>query len=179
MTLSCNKRYQKRTYGPGIFINEATIADVQDVSGLILPFMERPFEIGIKLYLDIGRNFQPELVIAGDFKRDPATGEVVGWGGAFVVQEALSRLGYTGPLEDGNKIPEEVLLELVGKQFLRLSYVSGQKENGKLRYSDWNQIATPEEGPDDLLLRWKRSLQRGYPRNFRPELMDRAAGEAA
>ena len=93
MTLSCNNTFPKRTYGPGVYINEVTVADVQDISGTTLPFLERPVDIGIRLYLDIGREFQPELIIAGNFKRDPATNEVIGWGGAFVVQEALSRLG--------------------------------------------------------------------------------------
>jgi len=172
MTLSCDKKYQKRTFGPGVYINESTIADVQDISGMTLPFMDHPVDIGLKLYLEIGRNFQPELVIAGDFKRDPATGEVIGWGGAFVVQEALSRLGYTGTLTPTNELPAGILEPLVGKKILRLSYVSGEKDNGKPRYSDWNQIGTPEDGPDDLLLRWKRSLQRGDPKNYRPQLLE-------
>ena len=171
MTLSCNNTFPKRTYGPGVYINEVTVADVQDISGTTLPFLERPVDIGIKLYLDIGREFQPELIIAGNFKRDPSTNEVIGWGGAFVVQEALSRLGYQGELEPNNSISDKVLLAIVGKRFLRLSYISGMREGGKPRYSDWNHIATVEEGPEDLLSRWKHSLSKGYPKKYCPDLL--------
>ncbi len=172
MTLSCEKQWYKRTYGPGIYVNEVTIAGAEDVSGVTLPYLQRPMDIGIKLVLDIGRDFQPELVIAGNFKRDLETGEVIGWGGAFVVQEALLRLGFTGSLESGNRMPASILAGLVGKRFLRLSYVSGRKENGQLRYSDWSHIATTEEGPEDLVRRFKWSLTKGYPRNYRPEVLN-------
>ena len=168
MTLTCDTKFQRRTYAPGVYINEATIVKAEDVSGEKLPYLQRPVEMGLKLTLDIGREFQPELIIAGELKHDTATGEVIGWGSAFVVQEALSRLGYTGPLTIQNRIPADVLNGLVGKKLLRLSYVSGVRENGKSRYSDWNQIGTPEDGVEELLARWKRSVRRGYPSNYRP-----------
>ena len=175
MTLSCKSPFNSSTYAPGIFINQVTVVGAVDVSGTQLPFMERPIDIGLKLTLDIGRDFQPELLIAGNFKRDPKSNEVVGWGSAFVVQEALARLGYTGTLEGDNRIPADVLAEVVGKHIYRLSYVSGQKDGGKLRYSDWNQIATLEEGGDDLLARFKKSLTRGYPKNYKPDLLTEPA----
>lgn len=174
MTLSCTSPFQKRSFGPGIYINEVTIADVADISGQQLPFLTEPVDIGIKLFLDIGRDFQPEMIVAGNLKRDPDTGEVIGWGSAFVLQDALSKLGFTGNLEEGNRIPLDALEGLIGKKFLRLSYVSGLKPNDKPRYSDWSQIGTVEEGPDALAARFKRSLQKGYPRNYRPHLLEEA-----
>jgi hypothetical protein len=172
MTLSCNKPYTKRNYGPGIYINEATIANVEDISGQPLPFTEQPFDIGIKLTLDIGKDFRPEMIIAGNFKRDPESGEIIGWGSGFVVQEALTRLGYSGVLAEGNRIPTDALVSLIGKTFLRLSYVSGTRNDGKFKYTDWNQIATVDEGADSLASRFKRSLTKGYPRNYHPDLLD-------
>jgi hypothetical protein len=135
-------------------------------------FTEQPFDIGIKLTLDIGKDFRPEMIIAGNFKRDPDSGEIIGWGSGFVVQEALTRLGYSGVLAEGNRIPTEALESLIGKTFLRLSYVSGTRNDGKFRYTDWNQIATVEEGAESLMSRFKRSLSKGYPRNYHPDLLD-------
>jgi len=179
MTLSCERQWQKRTYGPGIYINEATISDVLDISGETLPYLDRPYDIGIKLTLDIGRGFQPELTIGGNFRRDVDTNEVTGWGSAFTVAEALSRFGYNSELSADNTIPPDVLQSLVGKQFLRLSYVSGTKQNGKLRYSDWSQIATLDEGAESLAERFRRSLAKGYPRNYRPQVLDGSVTEPA
>jgi hypothetical protein len=172
MTLSCTNPWSANHYGNGIFINKVTVANVEDISGQQSPFLDTPFDIGIKFVLDIGRDFQPELIIAGNFKRDPITDEVIGWGNGFVVQEALAKLGYTGNLEDGNKIPPEILKEFIGESFYRLAYVSGLKGNGKPKYTDWNQIATLEEGADSLMKRFKKSLQKGYPKNYRPSLLD-------
>ena len=172
MTLSCSSTWTKRTYGPGIFVNQVEIADVQDISGEQLPYMEKSVDVGIKLILEIGREFKPEQIIAGIFKRDSASGEVIGWGSGWLVRDALNRLGYSGPLNEGNTIPADALQPLVGKRFNRLSYISGQKSNGKPRYSDWNQIATIEEGAESLVSRFKRSLAKGYPKNYRPQILD-------
>lgn len=171
MILSCENAWKKPGHGLGIYVNEVTVIGAEDISGVELRFGNM-FDIGIKLTVDVGRDFYPELIIAGNFKHDPDSSEVIGWGGAFVVQEALSRLGYTGNLEKQNNIPEEVLREAIGKRVLRLTYVSGRKENGKPRYSDWNLIATVEEGAQFLVNRFRRSLARGYPKNYRPELLD-------
>ncbi len=171
MTLSCDNPWSNRTFGPGIFVSEATVAAIEDISGQPLPFRDQPCDIGIRLTLDIGRDFQPDLYISGDFKRAD-TGEITGWGGAFIVQEALSRLGYSGVLTDENRIPEGVLAGCVGRKIYRLSYVTGMKDSGKPRYNDWSQFATLEEGADELVHRFKRSLAKGYPRNYRPEVLE-------
>lgn len=172
MTLSCSKPWSNKTYGPGIFVSEATVIAAKDESGQLQSFLNRTFDSAIRLTVDIGREFFPEILIAGDFKRNTDTNEIIGWGGAFVVQEALSRLGYTGDLVEGNTIPPDVIESLVGKPFYRLSYISGVKDGGKLRYSDWNQIAALEEGAESLASRFKRSLTKGYPRNYHPDIMD-------
>ena len=172
MTLSCSKQFNANSRGPGIYVNQATIVSAEDISGKPVPYLDNPFDIGMKLTLNIGKDFQPELVIAGSFKRDPVNGDIIGWGSAFVVQEAMARLGYTGLLEEGNRIPVDALDDCVGQTILRLSYVSAVKDSGKFRYSDWNQIATLDEGAENLVQRFRRSLTRGYPKNYRPELLD-------
>ncbi len=171
MTLSCNKPSQIPDMPLGVFIGEATIVSVEDVSGTTPAFMSRAVDIGMNLTLEIGREFQPRMLIAGNFRRDIKSGEVVAWGSACVVQDALLRLGYTGALDPGNKIPAKALQGLVGVTFLRLSYVSGTKNTGKPRYSDWTTIGSIADGPDELLARWKHSRSRGYPRNYRPDVL--------
>jgi hypothetical protein len=172
MTLSCDKPFSTGKYGAGIHIAKAKVISVEDISGKAHRYMQMPCDIGIVLTLDISKSFQPELIISGMFKRNVDTGEVIGWGGAFVVQEALLRLGYTGLLDAGNKIPKAALNALVGKEILRLAYVSGTKDGGKLRYSDWAQIGTPSTGEQELANRFRQSVTRGYPRNYHPSLMD-------
>jgi hypothetical protein len=172
MTLSCEKPFGGGKYGPGVVITKAKIVSVEDISGKAHRYMQLPCDIGVVLTIDVGRSFQPELIISGMFKRNVDTGEVIGWGGAFVVQEALLRLGYTGLLDAGNKIPKAALSALVGKEILRLSYVSGTKEGGRARYSDWSQLGTPASGEQELANRFRQSVSRGYPKNYHPELMD-------
>lgn len=181
MTLSCSNPFSARTYGQGIYINSVTILNAQDISGQQLPYMDQPVDIGIKLTLDIGKDWNPEMVIAGSFKRDWESNEVLGWGTAWPVQEALARLGYDGSLDEGNSIPANVIEDIVGKKFLKLSYVSGIRDGGKPRYSDWHIIGTPEDGADNLAARFRRQVAKGYPKNYRPELLEQreqVTGEA-
>ena len=161
MTLSCDKPSQIPDLPLGVYINEATIVSVEDVSGTTPAFMSRAVDIGLKLTLEVGRDFQPQMLIAGNFRRDIKTSEVVAWGSACVVQDALLRFGYTGPLDPGNKIPAKALQDLVGVSFLRLSYVSGTKQTGKARYSDWTTIGSITDGAEDFLARWKHSRSGG------------------
>jgi len=172
MTLSCANPF-KTSNSPGILISLVKIIDVEDISGEQLPFLERPVDIGIRLYLDIGRNFNPEIIIAGNFERDAQTDEVRGWGSAFTVQQALLNLGYQGSLTKDNKIPADILQSIIGKSFYRLSYVSGLKDSNKLRYSDFNLIGAADEGPEPLAKRFQKSVLKGYPKNYHPELLDR------
>lgn len=177
MTLSCTHPNSTNNFGPGIFISRVTILKAEDVSGQELPFLQNPYEVGLKLTLEVGQDFHPEMTIGGQFKRDPSTGEVIGWGSGFVVQDALSRLGYKGPLDEGNILPQAVLEGLVGKEFIRLSYVSGIRDGGKAKYSDWNMIASVDDGAHSLVRRFKRSVSRGYPRNFHPDVLEPAPVE--
>jgi len=171
MTLSCEHPYPQNNYGKGIFISLVTIAHVEDISGQDLYFADSPVDIGLKLYLDIKKDFMPEMNIAGYFERD-IQNNIKGWGSAFVVQDALSKLGFKGKLTVDNRIPSDVLQSLEGKQFYRLSYVCDLRD-GKLRYCDWNIIGSPDETPESLAKRFSKSLLKGYPKNYRPDCIDK------
>lgn len=171
MTLTMEHPYPKTSYGKGIFISLVTIADVEDISGDNLYYADSPIDIGLKLYLDIKKEFMPELNIGGYFNRD-AQNNVVGWGSAFPLQNFLQKLGYKGKLTADNKIPQEIIQSLPGKQFYRLSYVYDFRD-GKLKYCDWNIIGSAEEEPEELLKRFQKSFLKGYPKNYRPDLIDK------
>ena len=177
MTLSCDKPYQHHSYGNGILISLVTIADVEDISGTKPLFFNEPIDVGVKLTLDISRDFHPELIIAGNFDRDQYTNEIKGWGSGFLVQDMLFRLGYKGNLNPDNSIPESAIRSLKGKQIYRLSYVTGTKDDGKPRYCDWNLIASKEEGAESLFNRFRKSLSKGYPRNYKPEVIEQLTEE--
>jgi len=173
MTLTTENRFKPNLYGKGVFINLVTITDAEDISGTTLPFLDRAVDIGIKLTLDIGReDFQPELTIFGNFERDFNTNQIIGWGSAFCIQELLYKLSYKGQLNLDNTIPKEAIESLIGKQFYKLAYVSGIKDNGQLRYTNWNLIAAPDEDHEYLAKRFQKSTLSGYPKNYRPELVD-------
>ena len=172
MTLTTENRFKQNLYGKGIYVNLVTISDAEDISGTVPVFLDRAVEIGVKLTLEIGREFQPELTIFGEFEKDVYTDEVIGWGSAFCIQELFYKLSYQGQLNSDNSIPAEALKSLIGKQFFKLSYVSGIKDNGQLKYSNWNLIASPDENPELLANRFQKSILNGYPRNYRPELVD-------
>lgn len=161
----------------GVYIGDVVIAGVEDISGQQLEFMSAPCDIGLKLILDIGKTFQPEMTIMGNFNREDGT--VKGWGRAFVVRDFMNRLGIRDWLTEDNRFRDGVLTELVNKSFLRLSYVSGRRKNGKVRYSDWSQVGTKEEGASKLLERFEASLAKGYPNNYSPDTLDEPAPDTA
>ncbi len=171
MTLSCDSS-ANGGLPKGIIVGKVTIVGVEDISGTTPQHLQFPVDIGIKLTLDVGKSFQPEMIIAGNFKRDNSTGDVVSWGGGFVIQDLLIRMGYLGKLNEGNTIPSEALESLKGKSFLRLSYVTGLKQDGRPRYSDWTQVAAEDESRESLVARFHRSVAKGYPKNFRPEVLE-------
>lgn len=160
---------------PGVYINEATIAKVKDISGIIAAdWQQRPFDIGLQLVLEIGRDFQPTMTIGGDFKR-ATDGSITDWGTAWPVRALMDALKVKGKLVKG-KLPKEVLQQMVGLKILRLSYVRGKnkKDETKLSYADWNTVALAGNGAAaDLLKAWEKSRAKGYPKNYHPELMSK------
>lgn len=165
--------------GPqSIYIDQVKCISVEDLSRKELPFRRRAYDLAIKLTLDIGKSFYPEMLIVGNFKRDEK-GDILegndGWGSAFKVRNFFSKfipLGQVISLTPDNEIPPDVLALPRGKEFLRLSYVTGRKPSGRLRYSSWDEIATLEEGAESLKRRFLNSVTRGFPSNYHPEVLE-------
>jgi hypothetical protein len=164
-------------YGTGVFINKVTIAGVENLSGKCPDFLRSAPDVWLKLTLDVGRSFQPTMDFFGEFKRDDQTREIIDWGSAFKVKNLLANLGIEGNLGEDGSLPKAMIEQLVGKEFYRLQYVSKLKENGKLQYSDWTD-AVETENPERLAKAFLKSVERGYPRNYSPDLVDSGSDDA-
>jgi hypothetical protein len=177
MSLSINDK--KESAGNGIVIQVVSIITAEDVSNTTPPFLTTPCDLGVKLTLDIGRDFQPEFTITGGVKRETVDGHegvITGWGGAFKVRDFFSNLGIGGDLiADDDKyptiysIPTTMLEEAKGKQFKRLSYISGVRPSGKTRWADWTEIASINESDEAFVKRFEKGVAKGFPSNYKPE----------
>jgi hypothetical protein len=159
------------TYGPGVYIGKATIVGVQDVTEEGLPFLQQNPDVAITITLDIGKDFNPEMSFFGNFKRDERNGLVTDWGGAFPVRGLFDACKIVGEINDDGTIPQEMLDQLVGKEILRLQYVSGFRKDGKIRYSDWNNVLGGSDKPEKLAKLFEDSVAKGYPKNYSPEIL--------
>lgn len=158
---------------PGVYINKGVVLSVDDKSGEDAVGLSRRPDVLLFLTLDIGRDFSPVLRLHGTFKRNDKN-EVIGWGSGFIFRNFFPKIGCKGGLTPEGRIPKEWLDALVGKTILRLSYASKIREkDGKLMYSDLNDIRVGSEDP----LKWAREFKAnyettGFPKNFHPELLD-------
>lgn len=100
-------------------------------------------DIGIDLELEIGQNFKPVMYIGGSFALDELNNTITGWGRAYKVKMLFDAIGLPirlakGTVVDDNKLPDDAKDHIVGKQFLRLSYLSTKvKADGTHRWKDW------------------------------------------
>jgi hypothetical protein len=169
--------------GRGIYVNKGKIIAARDVSGQKpSDFAENPCEVGLQIKLDIGRSFQPIMAFAGNFKRNEA-GQITDWGNATTLKIFLSNMGVKGELDANNKVPIEVIKALIGREIFRLSYVKGVKETDgvtKPSYGTWNTVLPATEGNDKKLAdMFQASLKKGYPKNYKPEVLDSQAGDTS
>jgi hypothetical protein len=172
MTLKItNDNRQGNKYGIGIFISKVQIVNAVNRSGERPEFLRNTPDIFIELKLDVGKDFQPTMSFFGDFKRDPRSGEILDWGSAFKIRNLFSAFGIEGEVAENGTISDGLVNRLFGKEFYRLQYVSGEKYDGKLKYSDWtDQIEI--ENPDNLARAFFRSVEKGFPKNYKPELLN-------
>lgn len=156
-------------------ISKCKIANSENVSGEPQPFnKDEKIEIGVKLTFDIGKSFQPTLMVTGRFKRDEASLAILDWGRAFKVRNLLEILApeYVDQLASTYQIPPEAVAAMRGKEIYRLSYIAGRNTlTGKLKYYDWDEVGAIEKGEEYLKDRFLRSNKAGYPKNFRPETL--------
>jgi hypothetical protein len=118
--------------------------------------------------LDIGRDFEPSFYIGGQLKRDEF-GNKVGLGTCKKVDILFDSLDIDVPITiDDLTIPQDILNDCVGRDFLRLSYVKGQKDNGKSEWSNWQETAKTGTDYNVFKETFLSAVSKKYVRNYQP-----------
>jgi hypothetical protein len=162
-----------KTEGSNIIVKATTIADINITYNQQREWQQYPDDIGVDLTLDVGQDFQPVMYIGGDLKKDDVNGSVIGWGRAYKVKMLFDALGLFLKLGKGktieeNKIPQSVVDQAVGKQFVRLSYLSTKVgRTGKNIWKDW-QDTTALGNENDLKTAFTDAVDKGYVKDFNP-----------
>jgi hypothetical protein len=178
LTISNNKSFM-----PGVYINQAKIVGAIDISGQPT-YQDNPEsvrDLAVELEFDIGKEWTKKVIIKGNLKINPRSPKVIDdWGSAFVVKDLFIKLGCFDNLtkeEQRDKlkifsmkeVPVDFLVKLIGLNVFTLDYVKGISEEGKLKYATWNIVDTDE---DRLAIAFKSSYAKGYPNNYKPELLN-------
>mgnify|MGYP000131935568 CR=1 FL=1 len=179
--------YQKRSQESNelkpYYIENVTITGAKDVSGVDGEYhFER--DTAILLSLDIGKDFEPDLFIGGDFKIDWDNFDGAGdaprvkpleWGSNFKVDELAARAGLS-PLfdqeQEDNVIRDGVLEGLIGESIVYLRYCYGEKSGSDdLGYTQYDFVRFPKNFVDDAVAALK---EEGNENPDRPVVRDKA-----
>ena len=147
------------------YVYSGKIEDVGILNGVTPEGWKQPIEIGIRLYLEQGSlSFQPELMIFGSVKRDPA-GNIEDWGGAFPVRDVLNQIaGYDGPIGHKLELPVAALKRLIGQTVHYVRYKSNRsKQDGTFQMITYKEVAATEAAMID---KWKKQRSKGYPKDY-------------
>tara|TARA_R110002020_G_scaffold1370_1_gene6263 strand:- start:3290 stop:3826 length:537 start_codon:yes stop_codon:yes gene_type:complete len=159
-------------YMSGVFVNEVKIVSVVPTYEGKEWQKQYKDDVGLDITLDIGRDFQPVMYIGGSLKKDDF-GEVQGVGSAVKVKLFFDELGIK--LDDQElltqSINEDRFNSVQGMSFQRLSYVTKRKENGKLQYSDFQNVLNVNKPKSELIDKFKESVSNGWIKSYKPELM--------
>lgn len=156
-----------------IFVDKVKIADVKIKYGVKEDWQTYSDDISIHLTLDIGRDFQPNMYIGGNYKKDEVSGEIVGWSTAFKVKMFFDSLGMPIMLDKGknpqsSRLPADAEQILKGKEFLRLTYISTKtKRDGGQLWKDWQETRSPDYDSKSFKSDFKESVNKGYVKDFK------------
>ena len=156
----------------GIFISKVIITDIKAHYDTKQKWQEawqdKPDDLGIEMTLDIGRDFEPSFYIGGQLKRDEF-GDKVGLGTCKKVSILFDSLDIDVPLTlDNLRIPRDILNDCVGRDFLRLSYVKGQKDDGKSVWSNWQETAKTGTDYNVFKESFLNAVSKKWVRNYEP-----------
>lgn len=155
-----------------IFVDKAKIASVQIKYGVKEDWQTYSDDISIHLTLDIGKDFQPNMYIGGNYKKDEVSGEIVGWSTAFKVKLFFDALGMPIKLDKGmqpssSRLPADAEKVLLGKDFLRLTYVSTKtKKDGNPLWKDWQEVRSSSYDHSKFKSEFKDAVSNNYIKDF-------------
>lgn len=150
-------------------------------------YLSDPVDLAVRIFYDIEGvdvtdwSREPSLDIFGDVRTGPS-GHLLDWGSAFKVAEAFSALGVTFEVRDDLTIPRKALEEAQGCPFLKLRYVTAERDDGQgLFYNDFRRIKpvprhsdeydSVEAARQDLEDLFLSQHEDGWVPNYRPELV--------
>jgi len=155
-----------------IFVDPVTIKSITITYGTKEEWQTYADDISVKLELDIGKDFFPEMYIGGRFKVDDISGEVVGWSSALKVKMLADSLGMPIDLGSGEtistlRLPADFEAKAVGKQICRLTYLSTKlKKDGKQLWKDWQETRYPKIDHAKFKGDFIRAVENGYVKDF-------------
>ncbi len=157
------------------FIQKAVIKGIQplynnEVYGII---WNLDLSVLLEIHKKDGSTYEYQLNIRCNFKRDH-TDRIIGWGSAFKLQKLFQSLNVTGIILSDGTISQQSLDQLIGKEVFVLSYISGLKDDGSHRFQMWDLLSADRTSLEED---FKYSNERGYPRNYHPELILETIGQ--
>jgi len=156
-----------------IFVDKVKIATAKIKYGVKEDWQTYSDDISIHLTLDIGRDFQPNMYIGGNYKKDEVSGEIVGWSTAFKVKMFFDSIGMPIKLDKGknpqsSRLPADAEQRLVGKDFLRLNYISTKtKRDGGALWKDWQETRPVSYDTKKFKLDFKESVSKNYIKDYK------------
>ena len=169
--------YTSNESSSNIIVQKVTIDEFNVTYGEMRDWQQYSDDIGIDLTLDVGQDFKPTMYIGGSFKLDDMNDSIIGWGRAFKVKMLFDSIGLPLKLAKGssvseNRLPENAKEHIIGKQFLRLSYVSTKKKaDGTNRWKDWQDTAKLGQ-EEQLKAQFTKSVNEGYIKDFQKPGVD-------
>ena len=155
-----------------IFVDKAKIASIQIKYGVQEDWQTYSDDISIHLTLDIGKDFQPNMYIGGNYKKDEMSGEIVGWSTAFKVKLFFDAIGMPIKLDKGmqpqsSRLPADAEQVITGKEFLRLTYVSTKtKKDGSPLWKDWQETRNVSYDHNKFKAEFKEAVGNNYVKDF-------------
>ena len=132
-------------------------------------WQKRQDDIILTLTLDVGADFQQELILRGFFNKNE-DGSWKNNGTATKIKILFDSVGVNWDnsfVKESFELTDSSLEELAGKEFCKLSYVWGVKDDGKSRWNDWTEVA--KVGDDQKLKdKFQDAVKNKWVRDYRP-----------
>ena len=155
-----------------IFVDTVKIASAEIKYSVQEDWQTYADDISVHLTLDIGRDFEPNMYIGGNYKKDKVSGEIIGWSTAFKVKLFFDAIGMPVKLDKGKNpksstLPADAAQRLLGKEFSRLTYMSTKtKRNGNPLWKDWQETRSASYDQTKFKNEFKESVSKKYVKDF-------------
>ena len=156
-----------------IFVDKVKIAKAEIKYGVKEDWQTYSDDISVHLTLDIGKAFQPNMYIGGNYKKDEVSGEIVGWSTAFKVKMFFDSIGMPIMLDKGknpqsSRLPADAEKRITGKDFLRLTYISTKtKRDGGALWKDWQETRPVSYDVKKFKSDFKESVSKSYVKDYK------------